>query len=160
MHVTNSYYWNNRDASNNLIKSSITEDTSDGSTVSSPLALLENRDYWQQGPTFDGSATQGCGYPTHPSTCNTGVGCGTLANRPATCTTGVAYWATNQSCSDMTGMVGADPSTSISGTFYKCTGTNSWTAYYTPYTYPHPLRGEAPDPDITAPAVPTGLMVR
>jgi hypothetical protein len=23
----------------------------------------------------------------------------------------------------------------------KCTSTNTWTAYYTPYTYPHPLRG-------------------
>jgi hypothetical protein len=24
-------------------------------------------------------------------------------------------------------------------TLYKCTATNTWTAYYTPYTYPHPL---------------------
>lgn len=70
-----------------------------------------------------------------------GVGCGTLDNRPTTCTTGVGYWATNQKCDDLTGMVGANPSTPISGTLYKCTSTDTWTSYYTPYTYPHPLRG-------------------
>jgi hypothetical protein len=69
-----------------------------------------------------------------------GVGCGTLANRPITCTTGVGYWATNQSCTSMTGMVGVNPSTPISGTLYKCTAANTWTAHYTPYMYPHPLR--------------------
>jgi hypothetical protein len=62
-----------------------------------------------------------------------GVGQGTFANRPSTCTAGtdpaqgniaapgVAYWATDQS------------------TLYVCNPTNTWTAYYTPYTYPHPL---------------------
>jgi hypothetical protein len=71
-----------------------------------------------------------------------GVSCGTLVNLPATCTTGVGYWATNQSCTDLTGLVGANPTTPISGTLYKCTATNTWTAYYTPLAYPHPLRGE------------------
>lgn len=96
--------------------------------------ILKDRDYYEP-PTgaFDGT---------------TGTGCGTLANRPGTCTAGVGYWATDQSCSDLTGMVGATPSTPISGTLYKCTATNTWTAYYTPYTYPHPLRGET---DETAP---------
>ena len=28
----------------------------------------------------------------------------------------------------------------IAGTLYKCTSTNKWEPYYTPYTYPHPLR--------------------
>ena len=51
-----------------------------------------------------------------------GIGVGLLANRPSTCTTGVAYWATDTK------------------TLYKATATNTWTAYYTPYTYPHPLR--------------------
>jgi len=41
-------------------------------------------------------------------------------------------------------MVGTNPSTPISGTLYKCTSANTWTAYYTPYTYPHPLRLESP----------------
>ena len=61
----------------------------------------------------------------------TGMGFGTLANRPTTCTTnatesgaGVGYFATD---------VGAQ------GTLYTCSSTNTWTVFYTPYTYPHPL---------------------
>jgi hypothetical protein len=27
-----------------------------------------------------------------------------------------------------------------SGVLYKCTAPNTWTLYYTPYTYPHPLQ--------------------
>ena len=53
-----------------------------------------------------------------------GVGAGVLSGRPSTCTKGVAYWATDQ---------GAQ------GTLYQCSSTNTWTVYYTPYTYPHPL---------------------
>jgi PKD repeat protein len=51
-----------------------------------------------------------------------GVGVGTLAARPATCTKGVGYWATDEK------------------KLYRCTAPNVWTIYYTPYTYPHPLR--------------------
>jgi hypothetical protein len=65
-------------------------------------------------------------------TCTTGVGVGTLSQRPAKCTAnsvaypagnspGVGYWATDQN------------------TLYVCTAPNTWTAYYTPFTYPHPL---------------------
>lgn len=97
--------------------------------------IQEDRDYYIQGSSFDGTS---------------GVGCGTLANRPATCTTGVAYWATNQSnCSDLTGYVGDSTqrtsgiATKIEGSLYKCVA-NAWeeTPSYTPYTYPHPLRTE------------------
>jgi len=88
--------------------------------------IKANRDYYEQVTTFNGTS---------------GVGCGTLANRPTSCTPGVAYWATNQSCTDMTGMVGVNPATPIEGTLYKCIGTNKWEAYYTPYSYPHRLRG-------------------
>jgi len=68
-----------------------------------------------------------------------GITCGTLANRPTTCNIGQGYWATTQSCTSLSGMVGKNPTTPISGTLYKCTATNTWTAYYIPYTYPHPL---------------------
>jgi len=37
----------------------------------------------------------------------------------------------------------------IAGTLYKCTSTNKWEPYYTPYTYPHPLRGVTPRPKHT-----------
>jgi hypothetical protein len=50
-----------------------------------------------------------------------GVGSGFLSTRPSTCTPKVAYWATD------------------TNTLYQCSVTNTWTPYYTPYTYPHPL---------------------
>lgn len=53
-----------------------------------------------------------------------GVGQGTLAGRPATCTKGVAYWGTD------------------TNVLYQCSATNTWSAYYTPFTYPHPLVGQ------------------
>lgn len=59
---------------------------------------------------------------------------GTEANLPASCTTGDYYGATD------------------SGKLWKCTATNTWTLQYTPYTYPHPLRGES-EGDETAPSV-------
>lgn len=73
-------------------------------------------------------------------TSSPGITSGTLTNIPGTCAIGQGYWATDQSTSDLTGMVGVNPATPISGTLYKCTSTNTWRAFYTPYTYPHPLR--------------------
>jgi hypothetical protein len=43
--------------------------------------VLENRDYYNCNPKFDGT---------------TGIGSGLLADRPAACTAGVAYWATDK----------------------------------------------------------------
>ncbi len=139
-HVYNSYYFNNRvSTTGDLIDTDISD------TVG--LIPADNVDVWSQADwQSDGSA---------------GVGCGTLANRPecaSGCATGVGYWATDQSCSNLTDYVGASPTTPISGTLYRWSGSE-WVSYYTPYTYPHPLRNEESS-DTTAPASPTGLSVQ
>jgi len=159
--VNNSYYWNNRTSDRLInVRSTATDDsinccygdlcTYDVNFVCTScganLRIKQDREFFKFNTSFNGTS---------------GVGCGTLANRPATCSpgdgSGPGYWATNQSCSDLAGMVGTNPTTPISGTLYKCTATNTWTSYYTPYTYPHPLRNEI---DTTPPASPTGLTVQ
>jgi hypothetical protein len=80
---------------------------------------------------------------TRPFNGSTGMGFGTLANRPATCTAnaepadagrgGVGYWATDQ------GEWNASNGATADGQLYTCTSTNTWTLAYTPYCYPHPL---------------------
>jgi len=84
--------------------------------------IQENRDYYNQKNPFDGTA---------------GVGVGPLASRPKTCSAGVAYWATDQGEWDST-HEGPD------GQLYGCTAPNTWSFYYKPYTYPHPLVGDHP----------------
>lgn len=103
--------------------------------------VASNRDYYPQASgvnTSKGSPFNG----------TSGTGWGPLAYRPDTCTPGVAYFATDQgswntSTSNSYGVQqnGGD------GVLYKCTATNTWSAYYTPYTYPHPLRGTQNNPD-------------
>lgn len=100
--------------------------------------------------TFDvlaGYLNEGLDFYTYTTSFNgtSGVGSGLLSARPATCTvafsgvggtSGVAYWATDTS------------------TLYQCGPTaNTWTVYYTPYTYPHPLTLSSG----TAPAAPVNL---
>jgi len=62
-----------------------------------------------------------------------GVGSGPLASSPSTCTTGVAYFGTDQGSWNQSGNGFG------SGVLYQCSATNTWTTYYSPYTYPHPL---------------------
>jgi len=76
--------------------------------------VVADRDYY--GQTSGIQTAKGT-----PFNGTTGTGWGTLSNRPDACTAGVGYWATD------------------TRTLYKCTATNTWTAYYTPYAYPHPL---------------------
>ena len=76
------------------------------------------------------------------SACSAGIGRG-MTPPTGTCTTGVGFW------------VSATPTPTVSssgiqnGSFYKCTATNTWTIYYKPYTYPHPLISGMPPPPAT-----------
>jgi hypothetical protein len=101
--------------------------------------ITANRDY------FLGYQNNNCPASSTGS-CTGGVGVGTLASRPASCSAnpmtfpagnspGVGYWATD------------------TNTLYVCKSANTWTAYYTPYTYPHPLTVGSGTP----PAPPTNL---
>jgi hypothetical protein len=170
-HVSDSYYWNNRvDATlrNPILTIDCATGLGRGSTCPGygcqdnacfyhgiGVGIKENIDWFGHSTSFDGSLQ-----------IDAGMGCGPIAVRPATCTPGAGYWATNQSCSAVEAVnVGAHPAEPLSGTLYKCTGPNTWTAYYTPYTYPHPLRTDCKnyptlcDEDTTAPASPTALTV-
>ena len=97
--------------------------------------------------------------------CTNGIGVGT--SFPATCTpitdtlasggvVGPYFWRTdlgswNTSSSNPQGVQlnGAD------GQMFKCTATNTWTLFYEPFTYPHPL--QVANPDITPPSDVTNL---
>ena len=97
--------------------------------------LVANRDYYYPASSFTGAS---------------GTGSGTLANRPSTCTTGVAYWATDQGEWN-SAHAGPD------GQLYKCVSTNTWSLYYTPFVYPHPL--SSGQTTIPVPTVPSNLRI-
>lgn len=109
----------------------------------SSTRLLANRDYYAEVSQSAQSS------PTSPFNGTAGTGYGTLANRPTTCTTGVGYWATDQGAWNSAG--------TGSGVLYKCASTNNWSAYFTPYTYPHPLVAGGNGSSAGQPSSPTGL---
>ena len=95
--------------------------------ITGALDLRENIEFWLPNSGCTGAS------------CNAGVGCGTTL--PTSCAVGTGYWKTTQPCSNVPlSSIGQNPSVPISGTLYRCTKTNTWSPYYTPYAYPHPLR--------------------
>ena len=141
--VSNSYYWNQiNDGGSGTM--GVVENSASG-------ILSENSEFWlRRTGTFDGSGDSGSGG---------GIGCGTLAERNAINMSGdpagIAYWVTDQSCTDVSTMVGEQSTrtTEIDGYLSVWDG-DSWegpydydaegysASPYVPYTYPHPLRGE------------------
>ena len=110
------YCWNN--SLNGVLNSPV-------ATVASPYPTVrENRDYYNYAASVGGAQT-------------VGVGSGAIADRPTSCTPGVAYWATNQGGGDAT-------LDGLHGQLYVCTAPNTWSLYYKPYTYPHPLVSGSP----------------
>src|SRR5260370_19435177 len=78
---------------------------------------------------------------TTPFNGATGMGFGTLANRPTTCTTnpnesggGVGYFATDDG---------------PQGTLYQCYAPSTWKVWYKPYSYPCPLQGHCSSSSIS-----------
>jgi hypothetical protein len=137
LHVSDSYFWNNRGGSSGTSLNNPV--LGDGGPECATFQPSHNSEWWSHNASFNGTS---------------GMGCGTLGSRPATCTTGVGYWATNQSCTSVPSVnIGWQVSTPVSGTLYVCTSTDTWTSYYTPYTYPHPLVSTA------APASPTVVFI-
>lgn len=61
--------------------------------------------------------------------CGSGVQIGT--SLPGACTVGQLYWKTDEG--EWNSNQGGND-----GRLYRCSSTNTWTLYYTPYTYPHP----------------------
>jgi hypothetical protein len=119
-----------------------------------PGQFSPNRDY------YNAVSANAQTSPTSPFNGTSGVGFGTLANRPTTCTPtpqaadagngGVGYWATDQ---------GTWFNGGPGGVLYRCSATNTWTLAYTPYRYPHPLQGGG-GTTLTPPAPPTNLQVQ
>ena len=64
--------------------------------------------------------------------CTSGVGTGTTL--PTSCTINTGFWKT-----DAGGNWNAINGTANDGALYKCSSTNVWTLYYTPFIYPYPL---------------------
>lgn len=95
--------------------------TNDAYWANADSVAIENRDYYLELPNFK-----------EPVNFNgtAGIGQGLLSARPNTCTPVVGYWATD------------------TNTLYTCTATNTWTNFYTPYTYPHPLVGNSETPPL------------
>lgn len=80
--------------------------------------------------------------PTSPFDGTSGIGHGTLANRPTTCSAG-----TNVDTEDA-GMSGVGYWATDVKTLYRCATTNTWVVHYRPYVYPHPLVSGKPAPPL------------
>jgi hypothetical protein len=115
---------------------------------------LVGGDWGGVAPNRDWYADEGASCAAGSPACATGVGVGTRAQRPTNCTVGTAWWSTDQG-----GDWNHANTSANDGTLDKCTATNTWTnAFYTPYTYPHPLV-TGTTPPVSTPARPTNVRI-
>lgn len=120
--LTPAYWWSNTDPNNgNAVLTAL-------NVVPSNLPYIKkNRDVF---------LTDNVSCAAGGASCTRGVGRGTVSQKPPNCSNadfpgsfpGPAYYATDTT------------------TLYRCTAANTWTAYYTPFTYPHPLQGAGGTP--------------
>lgn len=153
------YLWRNRTAAGTIVRLQI------NSGGNMPFHFKANRDYYE---AVSASAQTS---PTSPFNGTSGMGYGTLANRPTACAPtpetldagqgGVGYW-----CTDCGSWKTATPSQGVdveNGVLYRCSAANTWAVHYTPYTYPHPLvsgGGGGGTGAPTPPTPPTNLTVQ
>ncbi len=151
------YLWRNRTAAGAMVKLQLNS----GGYMDQEYKI--NRDY------YEAVSLNAQTSPTAPFNGTSGMGFGTLANRPATCTPtpealdsgqgGVGYWAT-----DAGSWKSAIPSQGVdveNGVLFSCSAPNTWIVHYTPYAYPHPLvAGSGTVADVMPPAKPQGFSLR
>jgi hypothetical protein len=110
--------------------------------------VVENRDMFNQnnscaGGTCTGGIGRGASLPT---------GCS-----PTSMNSGPYFFDTDAGSWNAIGVDGAQDSTDTNGILYKCTAPNTWTVFWTPFTYPHPLVTGLTT--ASPPSAPTGLRV-
>jgi hypothetical protein len=99
--------------------------------------LADNRDYYQQFGTYGESGTfNGTAGINQSSSAPSGDCTAGKDPKTGTAAPGVGWWDTSNN------------------TLYVCDPANTWSAYYTPYTYPDPLTSSTTS---SAPAAPTDL---
>lgn len=108
--------------------------------------VVADRDYYAQASGIQTSSNS-------PFDGTSGTGWGPIALRPeAPVTPGVAYWATDEGSwnNSESNPEGVDLG-GASGRLYVADDDGDWQLYYTPYTYPHPLRSGSvvSDPELS-----------